>query len=144
MTYKIDRTGWPSGEWDDEPDYEEFIHNNLRCVIRRTYMGALCGYVIVPNDHPSYTVSSDDLVVHGGVTFDERVSLLELKPIEQMGFTNVEGTRIIGFNCHHYDDLVPGTSFAVSYGCYRNAEYVKDEVISLCEQIDQYGYNETE
>jgi hypothetical protein len=43
----------PSGPWDNEPDFMEFVHKDTgyTIVIRRNGVGALCGYVGIDEDH---------------------------------------------------------------------------------------------
>ncbi len=51
------------GEWEDEPDFEEFVHAELPCIVVRgggSY-GHLCGYVGVPPAHPAYPERMKDL-----------------------------------------------------------------------------------
>jgi len=56
----VDKTSWPRGEWDLEPDkvfwYDE---TKLPCLIIRGFVGALNGYVGVPIYHPTYGLSYD-------------------------------------------------------------------------------------
>src|SRR5690606_28176723 len=49
-----DRTGWPSGPWDGEPDKAVWVDETtgLDCMIVRGPVGALCGYVGVKEGHP--------------------------------------------------------------------------------------------
>src|SRR3990170_1427740 len=58
-------------EWETEPDQEEFVHAELPCLILRTPLRHLCGYVGVPPSHPMYQRKYDDInvAVHGGLTF---------------------------------------------------------------------------
>ena len=50
----IDKTGWGDGPWNDEPDKIQGIDEatGMDCLIVRGPMGALCGYVGVPPEHP--------------------------------------------------------------------------------------------
>jgi hypothetical protein len=52
----IDKTLWPRGEWDDEPDKMQWQDEatGLPCLIVRGPVGALCGYVGVPEGHPCF------------------------------------------------------------------------------------------
>jgi hypothetical protein len=52
----VDRTGWPAGEWDGEPDklFWTDATTGLPCLIVRNRMGALCGYVAVDSTHRLY------------------------------------------------------------------------------------------
>jgi hypothetical protein len=54
-TYDIvDRTGWPPGEWDSEPDRATWVHDETgaRCTLRRGPLGHWCGYVGLRANHP--------------------------------------------------------------------------------------------
>jgi hypothetical protein len=50
----IDKSSWPRGAWDDEPDKKQWqdTATGLPCLIVRNGVGALCGYVGVPRWHP--------------------------------------------------------------------------------------------
>lgn len=92
---------WGYGEWVEEPDEVTFYYKGVKCDIKRCYDyensplmfgGHLCGYVVVPANHPWNSESYDDLnvCVHGGLTYD-----------------HIKDTRVIGFDCAHSRDLVP-------------------------------------
>jgi hypothetical protein len=68
---KIDRTNWPPGPWDNEPDRIEFEHAGFPCLITRQALGHLCGYVAVPPGHKAHGRDYDalDVSVHGGLTY---------------------------------------------------------------------------
>ena len=73
---KVDRSGWPNGQWDGEPDRIEWRVGDFYCLVNRTSIGHLCGYVGVPEGHRWYGLGYDDihriepeLEVHGGLTF---------------------------------------------------------------------------
>lgn len=135
----VDRTGWPSGPWDDEPDQLEWQLADppywLGLILRNDH-GALCGYVGIPPEHPFHGRHwhGDDpigsLHVHGGVTFtgpyakDARVWWL------------------VGFDCGHvFDDspmmmlLAAQVGRRLTHGHYRTVEYVRAEVESLATQL---------
>ncbi len=61
----IDKTSWPRGEWDSEPDkviwYDE---TKFPCLILRGPVGALNGYVGVMPYHPAYGISYDGETKH--------------------------------------------------------------------------------
>jgi hypothetical protein len=70
----IDKSAWPRGEWDDEPDKKQWTdpETGLPCIaLRHVEWGNWCGYVGVPTTHPLHGKSYDepDLEVHGGLTF---------------------------------------------------------------------------
>lgn len=45
--HKVDRTGWGSGPWDNEPDRLEWKDEktSMPCLMVRNDMGNWCGYV---------------------------------------------------------------------------------------------------
>jgi hypothetical protein len=49
-----DRTGWPAGEWDGEPDRAIWVNDatGARCTLRRGPLGHWCGYVGLRANHP--------------------------------------------------------------------------------------------
>lgn len=57
----VDKSGWGPGPWNDEPDKRQWQDEatGLPCLIVRSPVGALCGYVGVPPDHPAYGLSYD-------------------------------------------------------------------------------------
>ena len=68
-----DRSGWPSGEWDKEPDRATWVHEatGARCTMLRGALGNWCGYVGINGNHPCAGKDYDDLdvSVHGGLTY---------------------------------------------------------------------------
>jgi hypothetical protein len=130
----IDRTGWPAGPWDDEPDTVRWtLAVGLLGLIGRNALGAFCGYVGLPPGHPLHGFASGAfgfVRVHGGVTFtapyaaDGRVYWL------------------VGFDCLHCFDDAPGMwvpglgrSLMPGRGQYRDLQYVRAEVESLGRQL---------
>lgn len=70
--HNVDRTGWPKGPWDDEPDRVDFkTVAGFPAIALRHHSGHWCGYVAVPPGHPAYTHPNiDDVVkVHGTFTY---------------------------------------------------------------------------
>ncbi len=108
------------GEWDDEPDREEFDHAELPCLILRAHSGALCGYVGVPPAHPLYepqikkvdwgTGEYDN--THNALWDYARRQEIELGVdvnFSRMGTGEVwpEGFHWFGFDCNHIYDYAP-------------------------------------
>ena len=128
----IDRTDWPPGPWDDEPDRLEWTDEatGLPCLIRRTRAGFLCGYVGVGEDHPFYGLDMsavrdrDDCPdVHRGVTWGDR------RP------DNLPGDLWwIGFDCGHDGDESPARP-THGWGIYANIYYVRGQVEILARQV---------
>jgi len=132
----VDRTGWLSGPWDNEPDLVYFNYAGFSCVLRRSLMyGAWCGYVGVLEDHPYYNQEYAEiggLIVHGGVTFRGVISTRL-----SQGRRWLENLWMIGFDCAHYDDHSPvlGLKYGAGPECYRDIFYATDETKKLAEQL---------
>lgn len=152
--FKIDRTNWTAGEWDDEPDRIEWREQGVPCLMSRNRMGAWCGYVgvtkkhkwhgqsySVPYDAPEDTDRSIEAVsVHGGLTYSDscRGHLCHI-PVDG------EDPDVwwLGFDCGHDGDLIPGIAAIMpklpglfrDYETYKNANYVKQEIKELVRQV---------
>lgn len=125
MNPKVDRTGWPRGEWDDEPDIARWTDEatGFACEARRNRMGAWCGYVIVPAGHPWHGDKYVDADVHGGVTLCN-----EWEP---------GGSWYVGFDCAHIWDKTPHE--VSRYGreitaWYKPLDYVREQCAKLAAQ----------
>lgn len=92
------------GEWVEEPDevnfeFKEFTCHVIRVVKREPFAkeeayfgGHLCGYVLIPVDHPYHHKIYNDMQIecHYGLTYSE-----------------VSDGHWIGFDCGHLGDLIP-------------------------------------
>jgi len=112
IEHKVDRSGWDSGPWDDEPDREEWRAHGMPClIVRASSTGALCGYVGVPPGHPlhgkSYgNAAVDALDVHGGITFGDKcgaVAVICHVPLPG----EPDAVWWLGFDCSHAGDSTP-------------------------------------
>ena len=138
-----DKSEWPRGEWDNEPDKAHWIDpdTGLDCLIVRGPMGALCGYVGVPKDHPCFGKDYDsvDVNAHGGLTFadfcdDESRECEGICHSEKYAANEV--VWWLGFDCAHGWDVIPKSEWSFSWDAiYRNFEYVVSEVTSLAHQL---------
>jgi len=142
----VDRSGWGSGPWDNEPDKRQWTDEatGLPClIVRQKSGGHLCGYVGVSAGHPYYQMDEIeayglDLNVHGGITFgrmcaehgDENDSTVcHIDPDDDDRFW-------LGFDMAHCDDMSPNSPFRSSrYGTYRTFDYVAAECARLAEQL---------
>lgn len=142
----IDRTGWPEGPWDKEPEDKvewEDPTTGFPCIAKRVMdkSGHWCGYVGVPPQHPLHGVHYSEclahnceetlcrhdkpqnmLRVHGGVTFTGECQ--EDKPIEEAichrtAEDEEDDIWWIGFDCAHAGDFRPG-HVALMTEIYRN------------------------
>ncbi len=98
----IDKSGWGDGPWQDEPDYERYVLQGFPCVIMRSIVGMLCGYVAVPSVHPWYRLSPEELPVrvHGGCEFRKYGNDQWLRSEE-------DDVAWFGFSCSHLGDYLP-------------------------------------
>jgi hypothetical protein len=66
--YKVDKSTWGAGEWQNEPDRVDFVHAGFACLaLRHPEHGHFCGYVAVPREHPLYGLPHDE--ISGGIDF---------------------------------------------------------------------------
>ncbi len=137
------------GEWENEPEQEEFDHAELPCVVTRNdYMGNLCGYVGVPPGHPLYSkVKMRDLneIHRDGLEKPDGGWIIEPKPdiepnMHDLSWQDVEvevhggltygalgdgefgrkaGFKWFGFDCAHAWDYSPPMSKEVADIHYR-------------------------
>ena len=146
----VDKSKWGDGAWNDEPDKAVWVdaETNLDCMIVRNRLGALCGYVGVPEGHPAHGVDCDNVRisenewpdVHGGLTFaaachegDDPSQFI--CHIPQAG--RPDKVWWFGFDCAHSGDLCPSMK---EYGfsdhdSYKDFPYVIRDVESLAKQL---------
>ena len=130
------------GPWMNEPDFEEFKHKGLNCMIIRNDCGAWCGYVLLPDNHPWKPLDYDDINVdiHGGITFKG----------SRRGF---QEESWIGFDCSHSMDLIPSCEKfllesrkrlkkifpdahkVLKNPTYKDINFVKEETKRLADQV---------
>jgi len=148
----IDKSRWPRGPWDAEPDKAVWVDEatGLDCMIVRGPLGALCGYVGVPPEHPLHGTDYNDAPnfdVHWGLTYARECSPRDdpsrgICHIPQQG--RPDNVWWFGFDCGHCDDLIPGCGSVLydamaSFGAYRNLGYVLREVENLARQLVDRG-----
>lgn len=153
----IDRAakGWPSGEWDGEPDKVQWPDEatGLPCLaVRNRHHGNWCGYVGVTEGHRCFGKDWDgtgDLDVHGGITFGGHCQ----PGSEESGICHLpdpgEPDHVwwLGFDCAHAWDHSPddvkraeerGGIWAIaSDSSYRTLAYVQSQCRKLAEQLAQ-------
>lgn len=133
-------------KWETEEDNKVWQYKGYVCAIRRNYLKTLCGYVIIPPTNKA--INNQDIVdsinCHGGITLDK------IKEI------NGNNYRLIGFDCCHFDDFIPGlhkleaevniklfgTSWFESTDKYRDIKYVTKEVEGMIDQLIPYETND--
>jgi len=151
-----DKSRWEDGPWKDEPDKVQWQDpiTGYPCLVVRAGHGGLCGYVGVPESHPDYGKSCDDVPVeaHGGTNFSDSC---QPGPSEAYGICHVPGPgesdKIwwFGFDCAHSSiDLTPKIirdpwtlecealmEQAFPNRKYRTLEFVRAEVSHLARQL---------
>lgn len=151
----IDRAalGWPSGEWDGEPDKVQWpdATTGLPCLaVRNPCMGNWCGYVGLAPDHPLYGKDYSDnyFDVHGGLTFADKCNPGDN---EAQGICHIPGhdepdhVWWFGLDCAHFMDHSPndvrlsnelGYPFTISgNSTYRTLEFVQMQCSNLASQL---------
>lgn len=159
----VDKTDWARGPWDSEPDKIQMKDEatGLPCLIVRGPVGALCGYVGVPEGHPWHGAHYDSVGfgdkapdeydpdwypdVHGGLTFSDGC---RHDPDPAQGICHVpqdgepDNVWWLGFDCAHCDDMTRmsyPSEFRDRYpsnnGIYRDVDYVKAECARLAQQV---------
>lgn len=134
---EVDRSKFPPGPWDNEPDdYEEWQYMGYTCVVWRNSFGNWCGYVGIPPSHPYYGKHYDNdevaLDVHGGLTFSDT-------------FFEGSTTWFLGFDCGHWNDLVPAMAGYVAFSSqaiYRTKSWTIEETKRLAEQLRRVASEE--
>lgn len=139
----MNKAGWGDGPWQAEPDKLQWPdeETGLPCLIIRSGLGHLCGYVGLPPGHPDfgrdYGEVEDAYKCHGGLTYsdrcqegNERNSICHLAPGEPDAWW-------LGFDCAHHLDLSPRS--VVLRGLirgerYRDLAYVRAQVAALAQQ----------
>lgn len=143
----IDKTSWPKGQWNDEPDKVQWQDQETRlpCLAKRNPMGAWCGYVGIAKDHPLFEQNygnCDDLNVHGGLTFSDFC----VQDDKEHGICHVpdegEPDHVwwFGFDCGHSFDLMPillKRREAFADETYKTLDYVRTECARLAHQLTE-------
>ncbi len=132
----VDRTHWPAGPWNDEPDKVNWTtKTGLPGMIVRNGLGGLCGYVAVSKDHPDYGQHYDEVGadVHGGLTYADKCSG-HVCHVPEPG--QPDDVWWLGFDCVHSGDAHP-PSYAGGQmsGVYRTIAWVTAEVEALAAQL---------
>lgn len=142
-TMQEEKAQWGPGPWDDEPDKLQWTDEatGLPCLVKRNHLGALCGYVGVPEGHPAFEMGYDAvhdlfpnwdeegaLEVHGGITYaahcQEGPEEHTICHIPDPG--QPDHVFWLGFDTAHSGDLVPAmTAYAYEQQFGPDNELVK-------------------
>ncbi|HEY9803243.1 MAG TPA: hypothetical protein V6D25_23065 [Leptolyngbyaceae cyanobacterium] len=140
----IDKSTWADGEWQQEPDRIEWVYLGFPCLIIRQDAGWLCGYVGIPPTHPYYgkDVLDDELKfipVYGKITFSKASHHSDNQSAVCHQLLPTDGNYWwLGFDCSHSEDVIPIMVNFFNFGdsTYKNMEYVKNQVESLAQQLN--------
>jgi len=117
---------------------KDFQYKGYRCIILwQGEMGHFCGYVVLPKDSGYREYGADDLVAHGGITFQG----------EPNNWPFLKGEYLIGFDCAHAGDkMYPHYQRVPLLGkfpllqmkdvTFRNIPYVEQEIRDLVDQLE--------
>lgn len=108
QAHDVDRTGWPKGPWDDEPDRVDWkTEAGYPAILLRQRRGNWCGYVGVPLEHPSRAdgFDADSLNVHGSITYGGACAGV-ICHVPEPG--EPDEVYWLGFDCGHDRDAAPG------------------------------------
>ena len=135
-SYCVDRSGWPAGPWDTEPDREQWQHAGYACLVtRHPRWGHLCGYVGVDRAHPCYGKTYEEMrvEVHGGLTYGD-TCCGHICHVAEPGMP--DDVFWLGFDASHAGDLSPAMHpIGDPHAAYRDWSYMRAEVESLAEQL---------
>jgi hypothetical protein len=121
--------------WTLEPDEYDFSWRGYKCMcMRNQHSQTWLGYVLLPQVH-AFNDSGifkkyvyEELDVHGGVTFYDRVPKMD--------------AMLIGFDCNHLGDYAPASSITPIDDPrelkYRTLSFVRKELRNLVDQIIKF------
>lgn len=151
----IDKSQWGEGPWQNEPDKIQWQdeETGYPCLIHRSHMGFLCGYVGLQSTHPLYGQHYDkaqDCEVHGGLTYgagcmhtdDESHGIChkpEAGEPDNVWWLGFDCGHIFDFNPYmeiHYKELgIDRKPFFDERMEYRDIAYVTSECQKLAKQL---------
>lgn len=155
--YRVDRTGWPAGPWDNEADRYEWRRGKIPCLIRRrSRFGYWCGYVAVPEGHPWFGRDHDQIGarVHGMLNYSGGCNP-QAGICHEVGPGDDDLVWWLGFDCGHPQDVRPGVlALAVAAidryakelprgAVYRTADWCKVETSMLADQAEEAWQSES-
>lgn len=96
--------------WENEPDRLEWRHRGVPCLIKRSHMGILCGYVGLPvaRAEDKELISRVEEHAHGGITYGpEACDEDDPEGICHVPLPGEPEVRWVGFDCGHAYDVIP-------------------------------------
>lgn len=131
---KIDRSGWPAGPWDTEPeDRIEWRAGAYRCWIERADRhGFWSGYVLVPDRHRAAALVCPG-AADPSAALSGRVGWWAHRGLS-LNLEYAGGAQLMRFDCARSGDRVPASVYGghlVNPPVYRTARYAADRVRSM-------------
>ncbi len=140
----VDRSGWPPGPWDQEPDRIDWKHADFPCLIlRHPHLGSLAGYVAVPPGHRYHGADAYTLDLEVPVVLCYAGSCSgRICHVPAPG--EPDDVWWIGFDCAHAGDLMPALlrpPFALLHhgDVYRDVPQVTALVNLLADRLGDGG-----
>lgn len=140
--HTVDKTQWPDGPWKEEVDKMQYEDptTGMPCLVVRGPSGALCGYVGVPESHPCYKKSYNEVNVeaHGGLTYSALCTENEHGICHIPGEGEPDNVWWLGYDCAHLGDLCPAYQRFGLFGydeTYRDIDYVMAQNADLARQL---------
>lgn len=161
----IDKSAWGEGPWQFEPDKISWVDpaTNFPClIVRGSLLGALCGYVGIPPEHPWFgknyweSISGiegrDDspeylLNAHRGINFSRPCQ----EDNKERGVCHLpesdESDHVwwYGFDCAHAGDIWPAMNDVDAFPnvgsqeSYKDVDYIRQQVRLLATQLSVIG-----
>jgi hypothetical protein len=144
----VDRTGWPHGKWDEEPDEVTWIHpeTGYPCLMRRhPWDGIWCGYVGVDRKHPLNGISCFDLNKTKDIRLPCHWEFTYTGPLpdewEGCLLKNPD-VWLIGFDCGRGTDLYPNPEMMPHLKglVYRDLSYVSNLLSELSISLQKISH----
>lgn len=132
MDLKIDKSKWPRGEWDNEPDYLEWTDEStgFSCqILRDPKAGFLKGVVDVETLGRLFARNEKEIL-----------QVLDIGGMIEVEFYYYHIPNILRtqFRCWNYHDLIPSGNYWQSENAtYKNIEYVKEGCRSICNDLSK-------
>ncbi|KAL9658233.1 hypothetical protein ABK040_012492 [Willaertia magna] len=108
---------------ENNPEKYTFHYSGFKCWAKRAVYFHWCGYIQLPETHPDFGKSYDEL---GDINVHEEL-------------TYSDGNGVFGYDCAHYYDIVPVWTDiyggAPSGATYKDIEFVKNQLKEMAKQF---------
>lgn len=99
---RLDKRLWGDGPWQTEPDLLPYEEGGYDCLVMRSTLGNLCGYVAVPAGHPWHDLEPEAVPVrvHGGLEW-------KMEGNDEWRRASSPDVTWFAFSCSHMGDYFP-------------------------------------